>query len=122
MKTILERFNKELQRLHRKLLENERLEAERDIDQKINPFGFLQMLMNDPRFAWLRPISTFMADLDAFIDEAESVEKSDLIRVKGEISKLLTEPKFAERYNFYRNHDSEFAVLHANLTKAIDSL
>lgn len=122
MKQSLEHFNKELRRLHRKLLENERLEAERDLDQRINPFGFLQMLMNDPRFSWLRPLSTFMADLDAFIDESESIEKSDLIRVKGEISKIMIEPKFSERYNHYRNHDSDFAILHANLTKAIESL
>lgn len=118
----LHHFNKHLRALHRRLLENERLAAEKELNQKLNPFVFLNMLMQDVRFGWLKPLSAFMTDLDVFLDDAKTLEPADVNRIKKEMTAILQEVKFAERYELHKNEDAEFAALHSQFTKAMDSL
>lgn len=57
-----------LLRLHRELLDAERVEHER-VHGPITPAAFLQLLIADPRFAWLRPLSEIIVGLDEAVLE-----------------------------------------------------
>ena len=70
----LEKARMELLRLHRALLETERVRFEKVRGPIANNSAFLQLVINDPWFDWLRP----MAQLVLLIDERTSDKKSPL--------------------------------------------
>ncbi len=107
-----------LKKVHRRLLELERLEAESHFGRKMNPFEFFQILTQDKNFEWLRPFTKMIADLDGFLDEVES---SDIKKqyVEGEISKVLSMPRVKERFERHKDSDTEFAALDLEFTKAM---
>jgi hypothetical protein len=50
----------------------------------------LHLLVHEPAFAWLRPLSELMADLDGMLDEAEPLSDEEGGAVRGEIEHLLS--------------------------------
>src|SRR5581483_4753022 len=50
--------------LHKALLDSERTSYEIVHGPIPSPAAFLQMLINDNRFAWLRPITTLLVQID----------------------------------------------------------
>jgi hypothetical protein len=62
-----------LLRVHRLLLEMERLELERSRG-RMTPNAYLQAVLNEPEFAWLRPASQLIVQIDEALDEAEREE------------------------------------------------
>jgi len=70
----LEQARMELLRVHRALLETERVRYEKVRGRIVNNSAFLQLVINDPWFDWLRP----MAQLVLLIDERTSDKKSPL--------------------------------------------
>ena len=58
-----------LAELHRALLDAERRDIERETG-RLSPGEYLQMLLHDPRFAWLRPVGRMVATLDGTMHEA----------------------------------------------------
>lgn len=70
----LEQARMELLRVHRALLETERVRYEKVHGRIANNSAFLQLVINDPWFDWLRP----MAQLVLLIDERTSDKKSPL--------------------------------------------
>ncbi len=80
----LELARRELLRLHRALLETERVRYEKVHGRIANNSAFLQLVISDPWFDWLRP----MAQLVLLIDERTSDKKSPLGR--DEASALYT--------------------------------
>ena len=81
--TKLEQARMELLRVHRALLETERVRFEKVRGRIANNSAFLQLVINDPWFDWLRP----MAQLVLLIDERTSDKKSPL--GSAEASSLL---------------------------------
>ncbi len=70
----LERARRDLLRVHRALLETERLRFEKVHGRVANNSAFLQLVIADPWFDWLRP----MAQMVLMIDERTSDKKSRL--------------------------------------------
>lgn len=54
--------------LHKTLIESERVSYEQTIGNITSPNHFLQLLANDPWFAWLHPISLLVVAMDQAID------------------------------------------------------
>ena len=100
----IKELNRELKALHRWFLELERLEAEKTLEKKISPLDFLHLLTGDPDFVWLRPFSALLANMDEFIDEAESITHEDCLRLEKEVSGVLhqNESKLKSKYESYR--------------------
>lgn len=69
----LKEFRDALAELHKALIDSERVEYERVFGTIPSPGAFLQLLTQDPWFAWLRPLSEFIASLDETLDEDEPV-------------------------------------------------
>lgn len=81
-RTYLDNLFRALLRLHKALLDNERVSYERVHGRIPSNGALLQLVLNDPWFAWLRPLSRLMTKLD------ELSEKDDP-SAPEEISALL---------------------------------
>ncbi|NGZ61394.1 MAG: hypothetical protein CV081_12970, partial [Nitrospira sp. LK265] len=81
-RTHLDDLFRALLRLHKALLDNERVSYERVHGRIPSNGALLQLVLNDPWFAWLRPLSQLMTKLD------ELSEKDDP-STHEEISVLL---------------------------------
>jgi hypothetical protein len=76
--------------LHKALIDSERVEYESSFGTIPTPNQFLKLLINDPWFAWLQPVSAMVVAIDELMDEKEKpVTKGDLARVKSQTSALL---------------------------------
>jgi hypothetical protein len=65
-----------LLRLHKELLDSERAIYERDIAKIDTPGQFLNLLLGDPWFAYLRELSGLIAEIDQKLDDKK--EPADL--------------------------------------------
>ncbi|MBX3301438.1 MAG: hypothetical protein KF693_04420 [Nitrospira sp.] len=64
-----------LLRLHKALLDDERGSYERVHGRIPSNGAFLQLVLNDAWFAWLRPLSQLIANLDELIEADESARE-----------------------------------------------
>ncbi len=119
MKNTIATISKSLLALHRRFLENERLEAEKIQGRKLSPFDFLRLLTQDPEFKWLQPFSALIVEIDTFVDEALNISDADVLRIKNQVDFVLKQPKIAERYQHYVSNDPQFIPLHLNLSKLL---
>lgn len=60
----LQSVREKLLALHKALLDSERTAYEIVHGKLASPAAFLQLLISDPRFAWLRPITTLIVQID----------------------------------------------------------
>ena len=79
-----------LLRLHKALLDNERVSYER-VHGRISSNGaFLQLVLEDAWFTWLRPLSQVMAKLDELGEADELPDGLDTATLLASIRTLLT--------------------------------
>lgn len=64
----LAQLREALLRLHKALVDSERVSYEQNIGTIPSPNHFLQLLTNDPWFAWLHPVSELIVALDEALD------------------------------------------------------
>src|SRR5215475_2850325 len=67
----LETLRTSLLRLHKALVDSERVEYEKTIGKIQSPSHFLQLLTSDPWFAWLSPLSQLIVSIDESLDAKE---------------------------------------------------
>lgn len=122
MKTKIRDLSHVLKDVHKRFLEQERIQAEQYFERKIAPFEFLLMLTQDKNFVWLQPFSALIAEIDAFTDEAEAISNTDLSCIKDQIDFLLKDPSstIVKRYNHHLSNDAAFIMLHSNLKKELN--
>lgn len=123
MKTKIKQLSNALKDVHKRFLEQERIQAEDYFQKKITPFEFLLMLTQDKNFLWLQPFSALIAEIDAFSDETEEILESDLKCIKEKVELLLkhSESSIVKRYNHHLSNDPAFIMLHASLKKEISN-
>jgi hypothetical protein len=88
----LEKVRSSLLALHRTLLDAERLEFER-VHGRVSAVGFVEALTRDPSFAWLRPLTTLLIEVDELIDATDSPEKQDEQRAVLERLDSMLQPE-----------------------------
>lgn len=82
----LKNLSKAFLRLHKTLLDGAKAEYEAQHGRITNPNHYLQLVLDDPHFAWLRKVSSIIA----LIDEAVSLRRP---ATETEAQGLLTEAK-----------------------------
>lgn len=82
----LKDLSKAMLRLHKTLLDGAKSEYEDQHGKIANPNTYLQLVIDDPHFAWLRKISSLVA----LLDEATSVRRP---ASEEEASALIVEAK-----------------------------
>lgn len=122
MKHKIKELNTKLKDVHKRFLENERVDAENYFQRKIAPFEFLLMLTQDNKFTWLRPFSALIAEVDAFTDEASEISEEDLVCIRNQVDFIFdnSNPSLTSRYMHHLNHDAEFIMLYAAFKKVLN--
>lgn len=112
--------------LHRVLLETERVAWQRLNGRVTGGSELLQLAIHDPWFAWLRPLTALLAELDALFaerpEEAEAAVPS-LLRATGE----LLHPDengtdFQQRYAEFIQRSPDVAVAHGVVMRELARL
>src|SRR4051812_36464499 len=86
----LERIHGELLTLHKTLLDAERIRYEARFEAIRSPGHFLQLLINDPFFAWLRKLSGLITQIDEFLSAKELPEVKEGEALIEECRSLLS--------------------------------
>ena len=114
-----------LLRLHKVLLESERVVYEKEIGPIQSPSHFFRLLTGDPWFAWLRPISQLIVAIDETLDAKEGLTGGSVDFVMSQSVFLLVPKKtggeFGERYVAALQRDPRVVLAHAKVAKWIGS-
>ena len=105
-----------LLRLHKSLLDSERASYESVHGGIPSPAAFLQLVIHDDWFSWLRAMSEFIIVIDLATDAKEPVTGAEADRLMGDARKLLTPDEngneFAKRYFHALKRDVNVVLLH----------
>jgi hypothetical protein len=112
-----------LLQLHKALVDSERISYEQNIGTIPSPNHFLQLLTNDPWFAWLHPVSELIVTMDEALDaKAKSPLTAELAMalVKRTGALLVaseTGQGFPQHYFDALQRDPEVVMAHATAAK-----
>ena len=106
-----------LLRLHKALLDDERVAYERVHGRIPSNGAFLQLVLGDAWFAWLRPLSQVMAKLDELGEEDKSPVGLDTTTLIASIRTLLTPSEegegFGRQYHDALQRGPDVVLAHA---------
>jgi hypothetical protein len=105
--------------VHKRLLDLSRVDYER----KHGPIGgaghFLELLMSHVDFAWLRPLSGMMAEIDEAMDEEpETIDAARKAAWKVRLEAVLLDARYVQ----YLQDSADLVVDHAALRRALNVL
>ena len=116
-----------LLRVHRALLEAERALYEREFGRIPNSGTLLQLILEDPWFQWLRPMSQLIVQIDDWLeadqlapgspDEAEIL----LAEVRDRLTPNEAGADFQKRYLRLIQEEPAVAVAHAAVRQLVNS-
>ena len=108
-----------LLRLHKALLDDERVSYERVHGRILSNGAFLQLVLNDAWFAWLRPLSQLIAKLDELGEKGESPDGPDIATSIASIRTLLTPSEegegFGRQYHDALQRSPDVVLAHAEV-------
>ena len=114
-----------LLRLHKALLDSERIVYEKNVGPIQSPNHFFQLLTNDPWFAWLRPITQLIVAIDETLDAKEPLTSAHVDAMMNQSVFLLVPAnsgdEFGERYVAALQRDPRVVLAHAQVAKRIGS-
>jgi hypothetical protein len=115
----LETLSRKLQLLHAQTLE-----AEKQFHPVMGGWELLDKLMKDPAWAWLRPLSTLIADIDHVLAQEVPATEYDLAVVAAHARELLagegaSNATFVERYRPLLQMSPELISVHGELKKLL---
>jgi hypothetical protein len=94
---LLKDLRQAMLRLHKTLLDWERRAYER-IHGRQSSNALLDALLEDPQFAWLRPLSQLIVRIDEMLEDAIPPERGDLEAVVGHVRDLTTPNETGNAY------------------------
>ena len=112
-----------LLRLHKTLLDFERQGYERERGKIDNSYAFLQLVMSDPWFAWLRQLSELIVEMDELLAAKETPNEDTAVALIQNASLLLTPTEgggeFQRKYSVAMQQSPEVVVAHAEFAKVL---
>ncbi len=119
----LKELREALLRLHKALLESERASYEATFGKIQSPYQFLQLLTNDPWFAWLRPMSQLIATMDETLDAKEPLTLAGMGALVVQAKALLVPTEsgegFSRHYDEALQRDPDVVFAHAAAAKLL---
>ena len=120
----LKLFRNNLLKLHKILLESERIRYEQVNGPIKNKGEFFQLVISDDAFDWLRPISKFIVQVDEFWGAKEPPENpEETAAILLEKGRLMMKPDehsvtpLAAKYFEAIQADPDVALMNAEITK-----
>jgi hypothetical protein len=112
-----------LLRLHKALMESERVSYEQTFGKINSPYQFLKLLTDDPWFAWLRPVSQLVTAMDEMLDAKEPLTVSGVDAFVHQARTLLVPTVngegFSQHYDEALQRDPDVVFAHAATAKLI---
>lgn len=112
-----------LLRLHKALMESERVGYEKTFGRIASPYQFLQLLTDDPWFAWLRPVSQIVIAMDEMLDAKEPLTvvgvKSLAARPKALLVATSGGDGFSGHYDEALQRDPDVVFAHAEVARCL---
>jgi hypothetical protein len=112
-----------LLRLHKALLEAERASYERGRGGVGGSGEFLQLVLNDPWFAWLRPVSELVVHMDELLEPAQEAKEGEALAALGQAASLVRPPdgggEFGRRYREALQVSPDVVLAHAELSRLL---
>ena len=107
--------------LHKALIDSERVSYEKIVGEIQSPNHFLQLLTNDPWFAWLHPLSQLIVALDEALDGKEPLTEAVADALGRELGRLITPSEsgegFGRHYFEALQRDPDVVLAHAEVVK-----
>lgn len=107
-----------LLRFHKVLIDWERENYEREVIT-VSAVRFLELLLGEPRFDWLRRISTLIVKVDEAFDLKDGPSQETVDTLYGEISNLFDQSKkhsdFKEKLKITLSANSEASKLESEI-------
>jgi hypothetical protein len=124
--TRLKAIRPELLRLHKALLDSERILYEQINGPIANSGEFFRLVIDDEAFSWLRPISQFIVQIDELLDlrKKDSVEPESAA-ILLEKARLMIRPNenaltpLGERYFRAIQRDPNIAIMHSEIAQKL---
>ena len=111
--------------LHKALLDTERAGYEKAVGAIRSPNHFLQLLIRDPWFDWLRPLSQLIVTLDEALDAKEPLTNASMSVLVDQTGRLLVASEvgegFPKRYFDALQRDPGVVLAHAEVAKLLGS-
>jgi hypothetical protein len=120
----LEKVRVALLALHKALVDSERIGYEQTMGTIPSPNHFLQLLMKDPWFAWLQPLSQLIVTMDEALDAKEPPADAAVEALLKQAWILLSPSETGEGFsNHYFNalqRDPNVIFAHREVTKLFE--
>lgn len=117
----LQKVRNALLRLHKVLVESERVTYEKVVGAIQSPNQFLQLLIDDPWFAWLQPLSQLIVAMDEAQDAKEPATDAEAQALIRQAKLLLVASEegegFSRHYFDALQRDPDVVLAHADVTK-----
>src|SRR6516165_17674 len=85
--------------LHKMLVDSEKVDYEKTIGKIQSPGRFLQLLTNDPWFAWLSPLSQLIVSIDEAQDSKEPLTQATVDALAKQANVLLVASESGEGFS-----------------------
>ena len=105
----------DLLRLHKTLLEMERINFEKRFG-RVNSGELLQLVLNDAQFAWLRMISALVVEIDEVLNGDEPATLNDFEDLISQARLLFTSPgneEFKTKYEAALQREPAVVIAHS---------
>ena len=113
--------------LHKYLMDSERAAYERDIERIRTTGQYLDLVLNDPWFAWLRELSRLVVEIDELIDRKEppmsDAEAERLIaRSRDLVAPAENGEGFGRRYFEAMQRDAGAVLAHRDMMRVFEEV
>ncbi len=123
IKERLQRLRNELLKLHKTLVDSERVTYEQAAGPIRSPNQFLQLLTGDPWFAWLQPMSQLIVAMDEALEEKEPLTAAGVDALFRQVRLQLVVSEAGEgiskHYYEAMQRDPDVVLAHAEVTKVL---
>jgi len=120
---MLQELRGGLLRLHSILLASERAVYERDVARIRSQTQFLDLLLNDAAFAWLRELSQFIVLIDEALENDHGPEPIDAERFVAQARAMLSPGErggiFEKRYLETLQRDPDVVLAHSAVVQLL---
>ena len=109
--------------LHKALIESERKAYEETFGAIESQNRFLQLLISDPWFAWLHPVSELVVLIDETLEAEEPLTAEGVVRLRRQTRSLLVASEegdgFPRSYFEALQRDADVVLAHADVARCL---
>ena len=119
----LAQLREALLHLSKALIDSERVGYEQTMGKISSPNHFLQLVMNDPWFAWMHPLSQLIVAMDEALDAKEPLTEAGANVLIKQTRELLVVSEsgegFSHHYFIALQRDPDVVLAHAEAAKIL---